>query len=330
MPISDWRFEPPYPNILFGTSMDFDRLRAFVWILEEGSFVRAARRLNRTQPAVTRMLQTLEDQVGAALVDRRTKPLRPTPIGARVLQSARDILSAADRLTNGSLRRSRQALHVGISRSLMWHLQDPRFVKPVPPLRDIDFTVRSGWSPRLYCRFARGEFDCAVLLMPSDWTPDIPCRIHAVRREPLVVIAPRGSHAPAEMTVDISSLRNRAWVLNPDGCGFRHSLARSLAMVDERLNVRFELDAAPLEHIAMVASGIGYSIVPASALAQSPRYRTAIQQLTVTGFDFDLAVSILWSERCRPAPGTHEALAAIFEPPALGPRLQRSKAGSSE
>jgi DNA-binding transcriptional LysR family regulator len=310
--------------------MDFDRLRAFVWILEEGSFVAAARRLGRTQPAVTRMLQTLEDQVGAELVERRTKPLRPTPIGARVLQTARDILSAADRLTQSSIRGSRQSLHVGISRSLMWHLQDPRFVKPVPPLRDIDFTVRSGWSPRLYRRFARGEFDCAVLLMPSDWTPDIPCRIKAIRREPLVVIAPRGSHALAEMTVDISDLRNRSWVLNPDGCGFRHALARSLATVDEHLKVQFELDAAPQEHIAMVASGVGYSIVPASALTQSPRQRTVIQQLTVTGFEFDLVVSILWSERCQTTPGTRQALAAIFEPPALGPRLQRSKGGRAE
>ena len=309
--------------------MDFDRLRAFVWILEEGSFVAAARRIGRTQPAVTRMLQTLEDQVGGELVDRRAKPLKPTPLGARVLQSARDILSTADRLTNGSIRGSRQSLHVGISRSLMWHLQDPRFVKPVPPLRDTDFMVRSGWSPRLYRRFARGEFDCAVLLMPSDWTPDIPCRINAIRREPLVIIAPRESHLPSELTVDISDLKNRTWVLNPDGCGFRHSLARSLATVDEHLNVQFELDAAPQEHMSMVASGVGYSIVPASALTQSPRCRAAVQKLTVTGFDFELGVSILWSERCQPIPGTQEALAAIFEPPALGPRLQRSKAAPS-
>jgi DNA-binding transcriptional LysR family regulator len=83
--------------------MDFDRLRAFVWILEEGSFSAAARRLRRTQPAVTRMLQILEDQIGAELVERRAKPLRPTGI-ARVLQSAREILTAADRLTNGSIR----------------------------------------------------------------------------------------------------------------------------------------------------------------------------------------------------------------------------------
>jgi|SRR6185503_13808784 DNA-binding transcriptional LysR family regulator len=304
--------------------MDFDRLRAFVWILEEGSFVAAARRLGRTQPAVTRMLQVLEDQVGAELVDRRAKPLRATAVGAKVLQSARDILSAADRLTDGTIRGSRQTLRVGISRSLMWHLQDPRFVKPASPLRETDFLVRSGWSPRLYRRFARGEFDCAVLLLPADWTPDIPCRIEAARREPLVIIAPRRAHAPTEISVEPTDLRSRSWVLNPDGCGFRHALARRLAAIDEHLTVQFELDAAPTEHIAMVAAGVGCSIVPASALTQSSQHLGAVQQLTVNGFNFELAVSIVWSERCRPLSGTEKAFAAIFEPPASASRLQRA------
>jgi DNA-binding transcriptional LysR family regulator len=305
--------------------MDFDRLRAFVWILEEGSFVGAARRLGRTQPAVTRMLQILEDQIGTELVDRKAKPLRPTAVGTKVLRSARDILNAADRLTDGTIHGSHQSLRVGISRSLMWHLQDPRFVKPASPLRETEFMVRSGWSPRLYRRFARGEFDCAVLLMPAEWTPDIPCKLETIRREPLVIIAPRATHAPAEMSVALTELRNRSWVLNPDGCGFRHSLARSLATIDEHLTVRFELDAAPQEHIAMVAAGVGYSIVPASALTQSGKHSSAIQRLEVPGFNFDLVVSILWSERCDTLPGTTRALAAIFEPPALGPRLQRTK-----
>lgn len=303
--------------------MDFDRLRAFVWILEEGSFVAASRRLSRTQPAVTRMLQMLEEQVGAELVDRRSKPLQPTAAGARLLPAARDILNVADRMTDGTFSRTRQTLRVGISRSLMWHLQDPRFVKPAPPLLNTDFVVRSGWSPRLYRRFARGEFDCAILLLPAGWAPDVPCRIDMVRKEPLVIVAPRTSDMPNEETVSIESLRNRSWILNPDGCGFRHALARSLASIDERLDVRFELDAAPQEHLAMVAAGVGYSIVPASSLAQSPRQMASIQVLTVSGFTLDLEVSLLWSERCEPMSGTREALSAIFEPAMLGPRIAK-------
>ena len=294
--------------------MDFDRLRAFVWTLEEGGISAAARRLCRTQPAVTRMLQTLEEQIGAQLIDRRARPLRPTIAGVRVLEYARDILRAADRLTDASLRgeATRQLLRLGVSRSLMWHLRDPRFASPTPPLSGTDFNVRSGWSPRLYRRFTRGEFDGAVLLMPDEWTADVPCRGQMVRREPLVIVAPRASTSPPRAKATIEELGQRTWILNPDGCGFRHSLTRSLARSGQRLRVQFEMDASPQEHLWMVAAGIGCSIVPASALNQNRQVTDQVQQLSVDQFAYDLAVWVMWQEGCRPAEGTEQALAAIF------------------
>src|SRR5688572_19781343 len=222
--------------------VDFDRLRAFVWTLEEGSVSAAARRLCRTQPAVTRMLQTLEDQVGAELIDRRARPMKPTIAGERVLTHAREILLAADRLSDGSIPGTRQLIRMGLSRSLMHHLQDSDLLTPEPPLRETDFVVRSGWSPRLYRRFARGEFDCAVLLMPAQWAPDVPCRVDVVRHEPLVIVAPRDPGAPAKVRTAFGSLCNRQWVLNPDGCGFRRSLIQSFAEIGHRPRIQFELD----------------------------------------------------------------------------------------
>ena len=294
--------------------MDFDRLRAFVWSLEEGGISAAARRLCRTQPAVTRMLQTLEEQIGAELIDRRARPLRPTTTGVRVLEYAREILQAADRLTDAGLHatKSRQLLRLGVSRSLMWQLRDPRFAKPVAPLSDTAFNVRSGWSPRLYRRFVRGEFDGAVLLMPDEWTPDVPCRGEVVRHEPLMIVAPRPPGAPAKASTGIEALRDRAWILNPDGCGFRYSLTRSLAGIGHRLHVQFELDASPQEHLWMVMSGVGCSIVPASALQQDVKNLDQVQQLSVAEFNHQLAVWVVWHESCRPIPGTEAALAAIF------------------
>lgn len=294
--------------------MDFDRLRAFVWTLEEGGISRAARRLCRTQPAVTRMLQTLEEQIGATLIDRRARPLRPTIAGMRVLEYAREILRAADRLTDASLRgnATKQLLRLGISRSLMWHLRDPRFANPTRPLSSTDFNVRSGWSPRLYRRFARGEFDGAVLLMPDGWTADVPCRGRVVRREPLVIVAPRSATSPPRAKAVIDELRDQTWILNPDGCGFRHSLTRSLARIGHRLHVQFEMDASPQEHLWMVAAGVGWSIVPISALKQNLTVTDHVQQLSVDQFAYDLAVWVIWQESCRPAEGTEQALAAIF------------------
>jgi DNA-binding transcriptional LysR family regulator len=294
--------------------MDFDRLRALVWTIDEGGISAAARRLNRTQPAVTRMLQTLEEQVGAELINRRARPLKPTAAGARVLEYARAILQAAERLTDGTVRSTHQVLRLGVSRSLLWHLRDPRFVNAAPPLRDTDFIVRSGWSPRLYRRFVRGDLDSVILLMPVSWKPDVPCRAQVLGREALAIIAPRPLRGQPRARASLQDLHNRTWVLNPDGCGFRHALTRSLAEGGYRLHVQFELDAAPQEHLSMVAGGVGCSIVPASALAQGARNAKKVQQLLIKGFEGELGVWMLWGEGYKPVPGTQDALATIFVP----------------
>lgn len=297
--------------------MDFDRLRAFVWTLEEGGISAAAKRLCRTQPAVTRMLQTLEDQVGAVLIDRKSRPLSATPAGLRLLEHARLILEAADRMTDGRVRagNNRNVLRLGLSRSLLWRLRDPRFLHPPAPLRDTDFTVRSGWSPRLYRRFGRGEFDCAVLLMRTDWVPDVACQAEMVRRESLILIAPRGDSEPPAAEVDAAQLVDRSWILNPDGCGFRIALERLAESAERPIRVQFELDAAPHEHLAMVGAGLGSSIIPASTLAEYPQLASSVQRMTVPGGQFELGVWMLWSPRFESAPGTRDALALIFSGP---------------
>src|SRR5258706_10063287 len=66
-------------SILWKNTMDrLDELGIFVRIVEEGSLVRAASRLRRSPPAVTRALAALEDRVGVRLVDRTTRRLAPT------------------------------------------------------------------------------------------------------------------------------------------------------------------------------------------------------------------------------------------------------------
>ena len=55
-----------------------DELAIFVRIVEEGSLARAAARLRRSPPAVTRALASLEDRIGLRLIDRTTRRLAPS------------------------------------------------------------------------------------------------------------------------------------------------------------------------------------------------------------------------------------------------------------
>ena len=68
-------------------------LRAFVAIVDAGSFTQAAERLNMTQSTISQQLARLEDAVGHALVDRNARPIGPTAAGERLLGHARRILA---------------------------------------------------------------------------------------------------------------------------------------------------------------------------------------------------------------------------------------------
>ncbi|MFN7144997.1 MAG: LysR family transcriptional regulator, partial [Myxococcota bacterium] len=77
--------------------MSLDQLQAVVTIAEEGTLVRAARRLHISQPPLTRKVRALEDELGVALFDRGPGGMRPTAAGERLLQRARGILAEVER-----------------------------------------------------------------------------------------------------------------------------------------------------------------------------------------------------------------------------------------
>ncbi|MDB4974642.1 MAG: lysR [Myxococcaceae bacterium] len=81
-----------------------DQLRAFVTVVEQGSFSAAARKLRRVQSAISTSMANLEAQLAVRVWDRSTKIARLTPEGQAVLAAARRVLAEVDglhRLTDG-------------------------------------------------------------------------------------------------------------------------------------------------------------------------------------------------------------------------------------
>ena len=72
--------------------MNLRDLEAYVAVVETGSIIGASARLNLTQPGVTRRIQNLEDGLGAVLLDRQSKPLRPTNAGREAYEQGLRVL----------------------------------------------------------------------------------------------------------------------------------------------------------------------------------------------------------------------------------------------
>jgi DNA-binding transcriptional LysR family regulator len=75
-----------------------DQLRAFVTVVEAGSFSAAARKLGRVQSAISTSMANLETQLEVPLFDRSTKVARLTAEGRAVLGAARRVLTEVDAL----------------------------------------------------------------------------------------------------------------------------------------------------------------------------------------------------------------------------------------
>lgn len=79
-------------------NLDVDLLRAFVTVVETGSFTRAAALLGRTQPAVSLQIRRLEDQLRSPVFDRGGKGVSLTTEGAGLLPQARRLLRLNDEI----------------------------------------------------------------------------------------------------------------------------------------------------------------------------------------------------------------------------------------
>lgn len=79
-----------------------DEFAIFVRIVEEGSLVRAAQRLRRSAPAVTRALAALEDRIGVRLIDRTTRRLAPTEAGRALYERALGVVEAYEAAAAGA------------------------------------------------------------------------------------------------------------------------------------------------------------------------------------------------------------------------------------
>jgi DNA-binding transcriptional LysR family regulator len=84
------------PAMLLETGMELRQLRNFLIIGEEGSITAAARILRITQPALSRQIKSLEDDLGTSLLERGAHSVTLTPAGEALMAEGKKLVKAAD------------------------------------------------------------------------------------------------------------------------------------------------------------------------------------------------------------------------------------------
>jgi DNA-binding transcriptional LysR family regulator len=148
--------------------LDPAHLRSFLAIVRFGGYHRAAEALHLTQPAVSRHMRLLEEQLGAPLFARRGRGVELTTYGERAAAELSGVLAAHDRAL-GRLRRDGGA--AGAAPFVLGVIEN--LVDPVLPdllgavrgeIGDRPLQLRVDRSFLLVERVARGEVDAAIVV----------------------------------------------------------------------------------------------------------------------------------------------------------------------
>lgn len=150
-------------------------LRAFIAVVDDAGFTRAAERLNMTQSTISQQIARLEDQLGRPLIDREARPLRMTQAGERLAGYARRILALQHEAglalhePSGSV-----PIRIGLAEDMLTPEMARLFAGFAALHRHVQLDVTSGLSLALKARFRSGEFDIVIV---KETAGDADCRM---------------------------------------------------------------------------------------------------------------------------------------------------------
>jgi len=145
--------------------MEFRQLLAFVAVAREGSFTQAAQQLNLRQPSLSARIHQLELSLGGQLIDRRSRPIKLTPLGEAFLpyaERAIAIFEAAQELARDHHKVAAEQVRLGCPFSVATYLLPEvvdKFSKAFPKA---DLFIDTGNSDYVVSQLADGLINLAL------------------------------------------------------------------------------------------------------------------------------------------------------------------------
>lgn len=261
--------------------MEVNKARAFLAVAEELHFGRAATRLHIAQPPLSRMIRTLEHELGADLFVRSSRGVTLTSVGEALVEPARElvmqserILPLVQRVQRGETGRVRLGFSGASVNSIVSALA--REVRRVRPDLTIALQGAQLSQPGLE-QLMSGTLDAVV----GRWDT-LPPETDSVvlAREQLVLALPEAHPLTNTSRIHAAELAGESWVVLPGGRGATlsnrlHELARQGNFVPRVV----ETAADSATQLLMVDTGVGVALTFSSVSANVPVHSVAFREV---------------------------------------------------
>ncbi|MGL4324466.1 MAG: LysR family transcriptional regulator [Beijerinckiaceae bacterium] len=243
--------------------MDLRQLRFLIKVAESGSISRAAQSLNMAQPSLSQRMSDLESELGAELLHRTRNGVRPTEIGAMVVDRARAIVRLADGLSH-DVKNAAAApvgeVTVGLPTTMALHLTVPLVQRVRAALPSVNLHVTEGMSGHIQEWVLSGRLDIA-LLYSADPIPGL--AMDEILTEDLWLISAAGAHRKNN-ALRLAAISAFPLVLPGRDHGLRRNIERITLRAGVPLTVAVEVDSLPHMKRLVMDGGL-HTILPWAA-----------------------------------------------------------------
>jgi LysR family transcriptional activator of nhaA len=260
---------------------NYNHLRYFWAVAQDGNLSRTAQRLNVSQSALSVQIRKLEDRLGHALFERRGRALHLTEAGRITLDHAEAIFATGDELL-GTLRETgsaRQAVRIGALATLSRNFQIS-FVRPLLARTDIEVVLRSGSEAELLLALQSLSLDVVLTNQAPASDALTPFIAHKLSEQPVSLIGAPALLGGARAVADL--LRLHPVILPMTGTSVRTGFD---ALVD-RLGLRPQI-AAEVDDMAMmrllVREGYALAVLPPIAVRDELRAGVLVEAEALPG-----------------------------------------------
>jgi len=270
--------------------MELRHLRYFEAVARHSHVTRAAEELHIAQPALSKQVCQLEQELGVALFDRVGRNVRLTEAGEALIPHVKAVLSQiesarAEMAERVGLRRGRARIGTppSVGTQLLPHAI-AAFNKRYP---GIELELHESGIQTLLDLLETGLADMAIVTSPV-YDPDLTV-VPLFSEELVVVVGPEHPLAQCDNVV-LSELKEESWVLLPVNYELRESTLDACQQAG--FNPRIVLDGGEIDTlIRLVSAGVGIALIPRLAIINS---YSQVGILSVVDQKLERSLALVW------------------------------------
>jgi len=293
--------------------MTLTELRYIVAVGRERHFGRAAEKCFVSQPTLSVAVKKLEDELGVALFERRATEVVPTAVGVRIVEQAQRVLEETQAIRHIAAA-GKDELSAPLRLGAIYTISPYLLPQLIPALHrrtpGMMLFLQESFTLKLGELLKQGDLDAIIISLPF---AEAGICVQPLYDEPFRVVMPADHPWARKARIPAADLCNENLLLLSSGNCFRDQVMQTCAGAKKAAGddtLQRSLEGSSLDTIRhMVASGIGLTVLPASAADAKGSASSLVAVRPFTRPEPGRRVALAW-RRSFPRP---RAVAALRE-----------------